>query len=69
MITLCRIVASQPRRISAASVAARVAAERGSRLGEVVGFKIRFEDHVSAASRLLFCTVRHSVGQVACPSD
>ena len=53
----CRIVASQPRRISAASVAERVAAERGGRLGGVVGYKIRFEDKVSPASRLLFCTV------------
>ena len=40
----CRLVATQPRRISAVSVAERVALERGGRLGDTVGFKIRFEE-------------------------
>lgn len=41
---ICRLAATQPRRISAVSVADRVAVERGGQLGDTVGFKIRFED-------------------------
>lgn len=41
---ICRVAATQPRRISAVSVADRVAVERGGKLGDTVGFKIRFED-------------------------
>lgn len=46
----------QPRRIAARSLAARVAAERGEPLGETVGFQVRFERSVSAATRLIFAT-------------
>jgi len=53
----CRILASQPRRLSASSVAERVAVERGSRLGSVVGYKVRFEEEASEETLLLFCTV------------
>ncbi|HEY0403237.1 MAG TPA: ATP-dependent RNA helicase HrpA, partial [Blastococcus sp.] len=42
-----RIGHTQPRRIAARSVAERIAEEVGSPLGEVVGFKMRFADHVS----------------------
>ena len=42
------------RRISATSVAQRVAAERGEALGETVGYQIRMEAKRSAATRLLF---------------
>ncbi|KAH0830462.1 P-loop containing nucleoside triphosphate hydrolase protein [Lanmaoa asiatica] len=38
------IACTQPRRVAATSVAARVAAEVGSVLGEEVGYTIRFED-------------------------
>ena len=38
---------TQPRRIAARSVAARIAQELQSPLGEVVGFKVRFNDKVS----------------------
>ena len=48
--------ALQPRRISAISVAQRVADERGEPLGETVGYQIRLESRRSAATRLLFCT-------------
>ena len=50
------ILCTQPRRISAISVAARVAQERGEELGESVGYQIRLEARRSAATRLLFCT-------------
>jgi len=40
----CRIVCTQPRRISAISVAERVADERAERIGEAsVGYQIRLE--------------------------
>ncbi|KAJ8923410.1 hypothetical protein NQ315_001968, partial [Exocentrus adspersus] len=39
----CKIVCTQPRRISAISVAERVAEERGETLGNSVGYQIRLE--------------------------
>ncbi|MFN2348351.1 MAG: ATP-dependent RNA helicase HrpA [Thioalkalivibrio sp.] len=36
---------TQPRRIAARSVAARIAEELDTRIGETVGFKVRFSDH------------------------
>ena len=50
------ILCTQPRRISAISVAARVTRERGEELGESVGYQIRLEARRSADTRLLFCT-------------
>lgn len=47
---------TQPRRISAISVASRIASERGESLGETVGYQIRLEAKRSAQTRLLFCT-------------
>ncbi|XP_047330338.1 DExH-box ATP-dependent RNA helicase DExH1 isoform X2 [Impatiens glandulifera] len=52
----CSIMCTQPRRISAISVAARISAERGESLGETVGYQIRLESKRSAQTRLLFCT-------------
>ncbi|WVZ22928.1 hypothetical protein V8G54_001472 [Vigna mungo] len=45
-----------PRRISAMSVSERVAAERGEKLGESVGYKVRLEGMKGRDTRLLFCT-------------
>ena len=42
---------TQPRRIAAASVAARIAAELNTPLGEVVGYKVRFADKLSTRAR------------------
>ncbi|CAI5944366.1 unnamed protein product [Closterium sp. NIES-65] len=50
------IICTQPRRISATSVAARVAAERGEEVGGSVGYQIRMESRRGASTRLLFCT-------------
>jgi ATP-dependent helicase HrpA len=36
---------TQPRRIAARAVAARIAQELGSQIGELVGYKVRFTDH------------------------
>ena len=38
---------TQPRRIAATSVAKRIAEELKTPLGEVVGFKVRFQDKLS----------------------
>ena len=50
------VVCTQPRRVSAVSVAARVAHERGEALGDRVGYQIRLEARRSEATRLTFCT-------------
>ncbi|KAJ2840802.1 helicase [Coemansia sp. 'formosensis'] len=50
------IVCTQPRRISALGVAARVAEERGSPVGAAVGYAVRGESRRSHDTRLLFCT-------------
>ncbi|RMZ91125.1 hypothetical protein DV736_g1631, partial [Chaetothyriales sp. CBS 134916] len=53
----CHIAISQPRRISATSVARRVAKERNESLGQSVGYLVRF-DSVMPRQRgsLLYCT-------------
>lgn len=50
------IACTQPRRVAAMSVAARVAEERGTRLGQEVGYSIRFEDKTSPKTKLKFMT-------------
>ncbi|KAF8103693.1 hypothetical protein N665_0186s0061 [Sinapis alba] len=52
----CSIICTQPRKISAISVSERVAAERGEKSGENVGYKIRNEGILGKDTRLLFCT-------------
>ncbi|KAG9449015.1 hypothetical protein H6P81_008980 [Aristolochia fimbriata] len=52
----CSIICTQPRRISAMAVSERVAAERGEKLGESVGYKVRLEGIKGRDTRLLFCT-------------
>ena len=51
-----RVVVTQPRRISAISLAERVAYERGEAVGGTVGYHIRLESACGPATRLLFCT-------------
>ncbi|GFP96380.1 probable ATP-dependent RNA helicase ythdc2 [Phtheirospermum japonicum] len=51
-----KIVCTQPRRISATSVAERIASERGETIGESVGYKIRLESKGGRHSPLVFCT-------------
>eukprot|EP00873_Tetraselmis_striata_P025125 jgi/Tetstr1/445389/TSEL_033175.t1 len=52
----CRIFCTQPRRISAISVADRVASERGEDVGDNVGYTIRLENRGGPQSSLMFCT-------------
>ena len=51
-----RMVVLQPRRVAARTVAARVAWERGGRLGDEVGYQVRFEDHIGDSTRIAFVT-------------
>lgn len=46
---------TQPRRIAAATVAGRVAEELGE-AGEIVGYKIRFHDYTTPATKIKFMT-------------
>ena len=46
----------QPRRVAATTVATRVAGEIGCKIGEEVGYSIRFEDLTSAKTRIKFLT-------------
>ncbi|GAV60000.1 DEAD domain-containing protein/Helicase_C domain-containing protein/R3H domain-containing protein/HA2 domain-containing protein/OB_NTP_bind domain-containing protein/Ank_2 domain-containing protein [Cephalotus follicularis] len=52
----CKIVCTQPRRISATSVAERIAYERGENVGGDVGYKIRLESKGGKHSSIVFCT-------------
>ncbi|XP_071845788.1 3'-5' RNA helicase YTHDC2-like isoform X2 [Apostichopus japonicus] len=52
----CRIICTQPRRLSALSISGRVAAERGESVGQTVGYQIRLESRVSPKTLLTFCT-------------
>lgn len=47
---------TQPRRIAASSVAKRIAAELNSPLGEVVGFKVRFQDRLQPGASVKLMT-------------
>ncbi|PPE66056.1 ATP-dependent RNA helicase HrpA [Caldimonas caldifontis] len=47
---------TQPRRIAASSVARRIAQELNSPLGEVVGYKVRFQDRLSAGASVKLMT-------------
>ena len=47
---------TQPRRIAARSVASRIAQELNSPLGEVVGYKVRFNDKITDASYVKLMT-------------
>ena len=52
----CNVIVAQPRRISAMSVAERIAQERGEQIGGTVGYSIRLDSKKSRSTRLLFCT-------------
>ena len=51
-----KIVVLQPRRVAARTVAARVAWERGCKLGGEVGYQIRFDDQTSLGTRISYVT-------------
>lgn len=59
----CRIYCTEPRRISAISLAQRVSEEMGERKGDVgtsrslIGYAIRLESQTTASTRLVYATV------------
>jgi ATP-dependent RNA helicase DHX36 len=52
----CKIVITQPRRISAVSLAERIAYERSETVGDTVGYNIRLESVQSSTTQMLFVT-------------
>jgi ATP-dependent helicase HrpA len=50
------IAHTQPRRLAARALAARIAEELGQSVGAIVGFRVRFADRVSNATRLVLMT-------------
>ena len=60
-----QIVVLQPRRIAARLLAARIAQERGVRLGGEVGYQIRFERVESTQTRIKFVTEALLLRQMA----
>lgn len=50
------VAVTQPRRVAATSVARRVADECGCRVGEEVGYSIRFEDRTGPRTRIKYMT-------------
>ncbi|PHH82135.1 hypothetical protein CDD82_6893 [Ophiocordyceps australis] len=51
-----KVGCTQPRRVAAMSIAARVARERGVRLGNEVGYSVRFEDKTNDKTVLKYMT-------------
>ncbi len=51
-----RILVLEPRRVAARAACRRIAEERGWRVGEEVGYQVRFDRRDSAATRILFVT-------------
>src|SRR5438132_10904819 len=51
-----RIIVLEPRRLAARAAARRMAAERGGRLGEEVGYQVRFDRQYGPQTRILVVT-------------
>lgn len=60
-----QVLVLQPRRIAARMLAARIAHERGCRLGGEVGYQVRFDRVESAETRIKFITEALLLRQVA----
>jgi ATP-dependent RNA helicase DHX8/PRP22 len=50
------VAVTQPRRVAAITVAQRVSEERKCRLGEEVGYAVRFDDCTSSKTRIKYMT-------------
>ncbi|MCK6552473.1 DEAD/DEAH box helicase, partial [Myxococcota bacterium] len=50
------VVVLEPRRLAARLASRRIASERGVRLGDEVGYQVRFDDRTSKATRIAFLT-------------
>lgn len=66
----CNILVSQPRKISAISLADRVAHERSEILGDVVGYQVRLENVTPKESgRILYCSTGILLRKLQCSPD
>ncbi|VVA90212.1 unnamed protein product [Arabis nemorensis] len=52
----CKIICTQPRRISAISVSERLSWERGEVIGNSIGYKVRLKSKGGRQSSVVFCT-------------
>ena len=59
------ILLLQPRRLAARAVAQRIARERGSTLGDEIGYQVRFERRAGPRTRLLVMTEGILLRQIA----
>lgn len=50
------VVCTQPRRVAAVTIAERVALERNCRIGNEVGYSIRFDDKTSSLTKIKYVT-------------
>lgn len=50
------VLVLEPRRLAARLASRRIAAERGVKLGDEVGYQVRFDDRTSAKTRIAFLT-------------
>ncbi len=50
------IAITQPRRVAAITVAHRVSEERKCKVGEIVGYSVRFDDKTSSKTRIKYMT-------------
>lgn len=55
-LSVGKLACTQPRRVAAMSVAKRVSEEYGCRLGQEVGYTIRFEDCTSSETKIKYMT-------------
>ncbi|ESO96009.1 hypothetical protein LOTGIDRAFT_116243 [Lottia gigantea] len=61
----CNIIVTQPRRISAISIAERVANERAENLGISTGYSVRFETVMPRAyGSIMYCTVGNELKRI-----
>ncbi|KAK8137512.1 hypothetical protein PG984_003005 [Apiospora sp. TS-2023a] len=66
----CNIICTQPRRIAATSVAARVAVERGERIGDSVGYHVRYDAKLPRPhGSITFCTTGILLAQIKADAD
>jgi ATP-dependent helicase HrpB len=56
LFTAGEVIVAEPRRLAARLTAARVASERGERLGDTVGYSVRFEDVSGPKTRIRYVT-------------
>lgn len=52
----CRILATQPRRLAATSIAKRISQERGEIIGRSVGYQIRMDACLTPTTNLILTT-------------